>query len=362
MVSIKEVADHAGVSTATVSYLINGSNYVAEATAARIRESIAALGYVSRAVRPGPKPKLSTGIKNGNIMFLSMMPFDVAEMFRMPAFPILLGSIQNAVAKAGMNLLLAHAPDARTPPPALLSGKADGVILMGQPERMSGAFRKALEKTPAVWTFRGPMDPDGHFDHVFYDNRLVGGLAVNYFHRRGLRRLGCINPSMSHPAFVMRATSFERNCEALEVRPIIYQGNVNTTPFSQDEMRTFITKTVDRMLTGRDAPQGIFCVSDDILLHVYRQLETRGVKASDKFDLLGCNNESAMLDQMHPRPATIDLRFDEVGSRTVERLLARMARPDESTIEILVRPVLVPAEEQSAPPVEYADALAAGIM
>ena len=110
--SITDVAKHANVSIATVSRFINGDAYVAEATAARIRKSMQELGYVPRALRPGPKQADRKGINTGNIMLLSLMTMAPADLYRMPAFPALLGGVQQGLTKRGMNLLLAHSPTA----------------------------------------------------------------------------------------------------------------------------------------------------------------------------------------------------------------------------------------------------------
>ena len=45
MVTIADVADHAGVSASTVSYVLSGKRSISSETAERVRQSIAELGY-----------------------------------------------------------------------------------------------------------------------------------------------------------------------------------------------------------------------------------------------------------------------------------------------------------------------------
>jgi DNA-binding LacI/PurR family transcriptional regulator len=48
---------------------------------------------------------------------------------------------------------------------------------------------------------------------------------------------------------------------------------------------------------------------------------------------------------MHPRPATIDLKLDQVGRQAVAKLLWKMSHPDECVIPgIRVSPELIPPE------------------
>lgn len=86
MATIYDVAKRAKVSPSTVSRIINGERNVAPATAEAVEKAIAAVGYVKRAVRPGPKPSARAGVKTGMIDFLSLGSHSPAEMFSLPAF------------------------------------------------------------------------------------------------------------------------------------------------------------------------------------------------------------------------------------------------------------------------------------
>ncbi|MFX8786118.1 LacI family DNA-binding transcriptional regulator, partial [Acinetobacter baumannii] len=54
-----DIAEHAGVSVKTVSRVLNGEQYVTEATRRRVMDSVAALSYVGDAAAAGLRTRRS---------------------------------------------------------------------------------------------------------------------------------------------------------------------------------------------------------------------------------------------------------------------------------------------------------------
>ena len=106
--SIVEIAKQAGVSISTVSRYFNQPDKVSHDAAGRIRAVTTRLNYQPDIRRPGPKTSERVGIKTGTIAFLSLGDYAPEKMLKMPAFPVLLGSIQRTLIERQLSLLLAH--------------------------------------------------------------------------------------------------------------------------------------------------------------------------------------------------------------------------------------------------------------
>lgn len=342
MASITEVAERAGVSVATVSRLINGSDNIAKPTVDRIRKAMLELGYVPRAVRPGPRPKVRTGVKNGSVMFLALYPFSPTEMFSMPAFPALIGGIQNTLMDAGLNLIFAHSPKGQNVPPALAAGKVDGVLLMGNVMRFSRQLAGKLKDAPTVWVFREHNDPDCEFDHVLYDNSVVGVIAARHLRAQGHEYVGFVSPDTAHTAYIERRAAFAEECRKLVMKVEFYEPK--KAPAGSNEM-LIATDLAGRLAGGSKRPTGLFVVSDTFMLPFFGALERNGIRPMEDIELIGCNNDITRLNQMHPRPATIDIRLNEVGRKSVEQLRWRMQHPHDGTLEIKIKPMLIGNKE-----------------
>ena len=102
---------------------------------------------------------------------------------------------------------------------------------------------------------------------------------------------------------------------------------------------------IDRLVALKPRPTGVFCVSDDLMLAVFNGLHQRGIEPGRDIELIGCNNDAVRLEQMHPRPATIDLKLDQVGREAVEQLLWKMSHPENQDITgIFIAPELIQSE------------------
>lgn len=340
--SIYTVAAAAGVSPATVSRFLNGSAYVAPDKARQIQEAITRLGYAPRAVRPGPRTLHRRGVRTGHVALLGLGEISPVSMYRMPAFPRLLGAVQESLDRAGMDLVLTRwAPDVAISP-MLTRGQLDGILVHGRLQPMPEKLMEILRQTAAVWFFREHADPRGELDHVFYDNSHIGGMAAQYLLERGHRHLAFVSSARHHAAFAARRETFlEALADKVGEVPVL-EGRPGTTT---DEIVDEVMRLAKALLALKPRPTGIFVASDDAMLTLFNCLQLAGLRPGRDLELIGCNNDPPYISQMRPRPATIDIKLDIVGQRAVEQLLWRMNhRNEESRSEVLVKPVLIAPE------------------
>lgn len=345
MPSIVDVAKHANVSIATVSRILNGERNVTAETTKLVEAAMKELGYVPKAVRPGPKPKKRQGISTGTLAFISVGSFSPTEMYRMPAFSTLLGGIQKGIEKNGMELVLAHLPEGKVVPPVLARRRADGVLLFGA-EILSAQLKKALNRVPAVWCFlRDAVSPTSDFDHVLYDNTQVGRMAAEYLVGRGNKSFIYVGSRSNHPALRERREQFVTRATELNIEVDVVEGPLHSDgEISPAVLEGVASQAVERFATYGQKT-GLFVGSDDLMVRVFNHLRRAGLEPRVDVDLIGCNNDRQYMDQMHPRPATIDIKLDVVGERAVGQLLWRMSHPDDvAQARLLIKPEIVAAE------------------
>lgn len=347
MASIVDVAKLAKVSVATVSRVLNDERNVTPETTKIVETAIHELGYVPKAVRPGPKPKNRKGITTGTIAFISVGSLSPVDMYRMPAFPALLGGIQRGIERHGMELVLAHLPEGKVVPPVLSRRRADGVLLFGF-DTISTQLKKVLDRIPAVWCFlQESIAPGSDFDHVLYDNSHVGQLAAEYLLERKHRKLLFVGTRPGHLAVAERRNQFVQMAESHGTNTTVILGSRQDGAEPEPSaLEDIARRTVDEVASG---VSGIFVGSDDLMLRVYNHLKQRGIEPGKDVDIIGCNNDPQYMDQMHPRPATVDIKLDMVGERAVEQLLWRMSHPtDVAQMQLLIKPEIIPAEQEAA--------------
>ena len=106
--SISRVAKLAGVSSATVSRVINRHPRVAPETALSVQKAMQELGYTPSERRPGPKPLGRASTETQTIAFLVL---GTTRSRATPGFEMLLRGVSLATSQHHLNLLFSHIPD-----------------------------------------------------------------------------------------------------------------------------------------------------------------------------------------------------------------------------------------------------------
>ncbi len=96
MSSIKDVADEAGVSTATVSHVINNTRFVSEAVRSRVARAIELFQYHPNAH--------ARSLASGKSRILGLVISDIAN----PFFPELVKAIEAAAYERGYDVVLSN--------------------------------------------------------------------------------------------------------------------------------------------------------------------------------------------------------------------------------------------------------------
>ena len=94
-------------------------------------------------------------------------------------------------------------------------------------------------------------------------------------------------------------------------------------------------------LPRQPRPTGIFFPADMLTSVAYPLLYERGIVPGRDLDVVSCNNEEILLNNLHPKPAVIDIHAAAVGYRAVEQLLWRIEHPLEPKMKSLIDPELI---------------------
>lgn len=179
MVSLKHVAERAGVSRSAVSRTFTEGASVAPATRARVLEAAEALGY-----RPNLLARSLTTRTTGLIGLVS-------NNFRNPAFLEIFDLFTRGLQERGLRPLLVNLTDEVDPARSvglLRQYSVDGVIVASStlPTAFARAFREA--GLPTVLAF-GRVAGEAGVDVAAIDNVAAGRLAAEVLLARGYRRL-----------------------------------------------------------------------------------------------------------------------------------------------------------------------------
>ncbi len=354
--TIADVARHAGVSTATVSRLLNGIGPVSDQTEKRVREAIDVLKYSPRRKRR-PKGKNAPG----QVGLSSAPPLAFvrtglfASQDRSPVTEHLVEALHRAAGALGRPLTVHHIPELESCDIRQILGDAEGVLLRSS--TLQDVTREAvawLDGIPAVQVLGENRSQRLWLDHVTPDNAQAGALAVDYLIGKGCVRLVFTAPSLICGVGLERCVSFVRAaCEAGQpVRVLLQDSNGGSREFRRAlagfDVECLVLKTrmelIREIASKTDGPCGLFFPTDLELAMLMPQLQMMDLRFGENVFAIGCDGEVRCFNGLEPLPATMDLHLENIAIRAIRRLLYRIEHPGEPLVRIGVAPRVVTPE------------------
>ncbi len=182
--TVKDVAEAAGVSTATVSRVLNGDSKVRPETAEKVMEQVERLGYRMN--------RIARSLKTNRTHTIGI----VAPEFKNDFFMSIVTGIEDSLKQANYSVILCSSRENREEEKErllLLKEKnVDGVIII--PGCGQGEHFHIMDPTPLVLVDRLVEGYEG--DAVLSDNLQGSFNAVSLSLKRGARRIGFIGGDM----------------------------------------------------------------------------------------------------------------------------------------------------------------------
>jgi DNA-binding LacI/PurR family transcriptional regulator len=348
--SIRNVAEAAGVSTATVSRVLNNFPYVREEKIRRVRKAMESLKYSPLRFRRNHFDddgfdRARTG-RTGNIGVITLG--QAREWLQLPVMAATVAGIRTALTERGYRLVLDELLDASKPNRLIDRHEIDGAIIFITanlpPELCDETLDILRKKIPIVWAM-GEEYGNYDVDHVTCDNVHIGYLAYNYLRSKQCQEIAVIALNPSWTFMRLRAQSFLNAAYDKKQQATTYV--VSQDPMLLDSYGKRVIAShngedlVARLLSGPRKPDGVFILNDQSTSAILPILTRQGLRIGRDLTVISCDNEESRLAAFQPRPATIDIRPEEVGYRAIVRLMSRMANPEETPLVVRVAAKLV---------------------
>lgn len=325
MATIKDVAKKAGVSTTTVSHVINKTRFVAEETTIAVQAAIQALNYSPSAVARSLK------VNQTNTIGLLAVTSDT------PYFAEVIKSVENSCYLKGYQLILCnsqHNLDKQKSYLAMLAQKrVDGLLIMCSeyPAELLELL-KSYRHIPMM-----VMDWGKHSDFTdnIEDNGFKGGyMAARYLIDRGHQDIGTITGQLNENTGRGRHQGF---LHALKEAGIALRPEWIVEADFQPELGYKGMKTI---LAEKNHPTAIFCGGDVIAMGAICAAEESGLRVPDDISVIGYDNiHNAQF--FNPALTTIHQPKERLGEKALDLLLDRIINKREEFHTIELQPELI---------------------
>jgi DNA-binding LacI/PurR family transcriptional regulator len=304
-----EIAKEAGVSTTTVSKVLNELPGVGAATRARIRQLIERYGYVQN--------HAARNLRKGQSSLIDLVIMRLEGGYDIG----IMHGIQDALEETGYRLAVfstnENEASQRLWLRRLLGQSTDGVLLLLPFEQLGLADTLMAQGIPLV-AIGDRNEPTTAFPTVGSTIWLGGYTATEYLISLGHRRIGIITFPLHLTTSRARLAGYR---EALE------RAGVPIDPALICEGSYLLGDGVEQaryLLDLPDPPTAIFAGNDAQAAGVYQVLYERGIRVPDQMSVIGFD-DVMYTAQMSPPLTTIRQPLVEMGKMAVNMLLRLIA-------------------------------------
>ncbi len=311
-VTLKDVAERAGVSRSAVSRTFTEGASISDKTRRKVEKAAREMGY-----RPS---LIARSLATNRTKLIGL----VANNFRNPVFLEVFDLFTQTLQKRGYRPLLVNLSTETDPEKSLdmlRQYRVDGVIVATStlPPSFPSAFRKA--GVPVIHAF-GKFDSHADIHVVGIDNQRCGQMAAQTLFDRGYRAIGVIGGPQSATSTQDRLAGFEQRLKQLgiEQADVRFAHNYSYSA-GRDAM-------IDLM--SEKQVEAVFCGDDVICMGAMDAARSHGLSIPDEIGFLGFNDMN-MAGWAAYDLTTIHQPTSDIISSAVELVVAMVDTPERST-------------------------------
>lgn len=309
-ITLKDVAQHAGVSRAAVSRTFTEGASVSAKTRAKVVQAAAYLGYSPN--------MLARGLMTRKTMMIGL----VSNNFHNPAFLQIFDLFTRGLQDQGLRPLLVNLSDETDPARSvqlLRQYSVDGVIVASSelPDGFAQAFIGA--NLPVVHAF-GRASQSQPVNLVSIDNFLAGKLAADTMIARGYRRIGFLGGPQSASTTHDRLAGFLAGAATANVQVSSSFAGAYSFAAGRQEMH--------RLLHTNPA-EAYFCGDDVLSIGALSAALDAGLSVPGDLGLMGLN-DMEMAGWANINLTTIHQPFAAMVQSSIDLMLATLASPSRA--------------------------------
>ena len=321
MITIKDIAERAGVSYATVSRALNGRPDVNEETRSRIFDLAAEMGYQPNAIARSLVKKKSH--------IIALIVPDVSN----PFFADISMAVNAAAENAGYTTMVCNTAwdpvKEQEKIRIMVEQRVDGIILKPVAFMRPGALESLNVPMVLFWHAM-----PGDLSYIEVDHEAGSKMAVRHLIERGYKRVAFIGGKQTSPSNQIRLMAYQQCLKEAGISAdtgLISHGGFNHESGYQ---------RMNVLLSLPEPPDAVFCTNDIIAMGALQCAHDRNVKVPDRLAIIGYDDISYVSLPLIDLSSVSQPR-DKLGERAFQALLKEMESfPVRTRQNILVDPEL----------------------
>ena len=329
-VTIKDVAEAAGVSISTVSKVLNGHYSISEKTAQRVRGIMREMNYY-----PNANAQSFASGSNHTVVLLANLAPNAA--FQNPHMFEIIAGLEEALCKRGYRLIL-RGTDATS-----ACGIAEEIISRRSADAiavhvgvMSHPLAAVLTRLQFPHIVLGAPDFDSQVCWIDNSNTYSGTVAASFLLSRGYKRLAFIGGKSYDLGSALRLQGVKQglsNAGAKLEDQYIWLG---------ESTRADGFRMVENLLSQKELPDAIICANNYIALGCVDAVAKKGLRIPKDIGVMAFDN-FPFSQIIEPPLTVVDINVRDMGAQAAKFLTDIMRHPNTqiqtyiTTSDVIVR-------------------------
>lgn len=323
--NLEDVARRAGVSTATVSRVLNNIGVVRKATRTKVLTAVEELKY---------SPNLHARALAGGVRMIGLIVSNLENPFFLDIFH----ALDLGAHALGYEVLIANTgydPDRLRASIALMLGRRPSGLAVVVSEIDGKILDELGERDIRTVAYDARSSQAGN---TYIRTNYKGGMRqiAEYLYSLGHRRLAYVGHHSTLAPLNDRRLSF---IEAMQA----FGPSVEYLTTANDDSYNGGRQAVHEILAGGFRPTAIVCVNDFMAVGVLRQLRDLGLRVPEDISVSGFDNIS-LSEVTSPALTTSHIPRDYIGQQILENLIVHPLENALERREIVIEPELVVRE------------------
>ena len=321
MATMRDVAELAGVSTATVSHVINGSKKLSPETTGKVLRAISQVNYtpntVAKSLRMGQTHTIGVLVEDIRGLPVAAIVSGISETLSKAGYKTifhdlhLLEKLYNQYEQIGT-----YRERINEGVTLLKSSNVDGIIYVAMHDRHLDYLLDPME-TPLVYAYSHGTDQD---TYVTYSNRDSAADMTRYLLKHGHKRIGVI---AGHPH------SYPTGQRLLGIQMAMQQAGLVLPPeyirYGNWEYESGKEQTV-ALLQLPNPPTGIFAMNDLMAAGSLAVIQAKGLQIPEDIAIVGFDNRE-ISSYLQPPLTTVALPTPEIGAKAALHIIDMISNP-----------------------------------
>lgn len=318
-VTIKQVAEKAGVSPSTVSRVLSGRGayLISPATRERVLETAQKLEYqpnfAARSLVTGRTHTIALWLNEVYTSFHARVIQLVEETLWQQGYETLIRSVRRSHTATTLRL-----------------GHVDGIFAYECVTYLDNVWRLLQRRSAPVVSMGAYFRT--YADYVGVDLYNGSLQAVRHLLQGGCRRIAYLVNAESSPVGDARRDAYDA---------VMREAGLPTEYIIvPDQLRASCSTAIQQYVQDHGLPEGIFCHNDEMAIGTYHGLRRLGVCVPDDVALVGCDGIEDT-EYLEVPLSTVRQPLEQMCRLACAFLFARIAEPDREKQGIVLQPELV---------------------